>query len=90
MTTILSDDRAQSIGIARLFLSLTVGAFVIGIVWQITTPLLDHARDSGSDEVATQGTMWMQAGIDHLPIIFLFIAVFGLVALSVFQREVLR
>ena len=84
------DDRAQSIGIARFFLSLVVGAFVTWIVWEITSPLLDKADQTAEHPDAVEGVTWLSTAVDYLPIMFLGIAFFGLIALSVFQREMLR
>lgn len=77
-------------GNARLFFSLFVGAIVIWLVSEITSPLFDHAKEDGSGRVATQGTTWLQQFGDFLPIMFLLIAFFGIIAYSVFKREVLR
>lgn len=86
----MMDNRAQSIGIARFFLSLVAGAFVVWIVFEVTSPLLDRARETGSDERTVEATGWLTTGIDYLPLLFLLVAFFGLIALSIFQRERLR
>lgn len=86
----MMDERAQAIGIARLFLSLTVGAVVFWIVTKVTDPVFDSAREQGTDEVSSQGTIWLQEGVNHIPILFLIIAFFGLIAYSVYSREVTR
>lgn len=81
------DDRAQAIGILRLFLSLGVGAVVIWIVTIVTDPLFDHAGSSANDQVSNQGTQWLQDGVGFIPILFLGIAFFGLIAYSVYRRS---
>lgn len=86
----IRDDRGDAIGNARLFFSLFVGAIVIWLVSEITTPLFENAKEDGSGQVATQGTMWLQEFGDFLPVMFLLIAFFGIIAYSVFKREVLR
>lgn len=80
------DDRAQAIGIARLFLALLVGAIVIFIVNTVGGKILDHAGQSGSGQVATTGTNYMTQAMQYLPIAFLFISFFGLIAYSVYSR----
>lgn len=83
------DDRAQAIEISRLFLGLLVGAVVFWVVDSVAEPLLDIAGESGSGEVAAQGTSYMTEGVAFLPVVFLFISFFGLIAYSVFSRQVL-
>lgn len=87
LTRLVADDRAQAIGILRLFLSLGVGAIVIWIVTLVADPVLDHADAASTDTTSTQGTQWLQEGIDFIPIIFLFVAFFGLIAYSVYSRR---
>lgn len=84
------DNRAQSIGIAQFFLSLCVGAFVFWIVASITAPMFDYSYASTADPDALEATGWLETGVDYLPVIYLGIAFFGLIALSIFQREMLR
>jgi hypothetical protein len=84
----MTDNRA-SIGIIRFFLSLIAGAVVVWIVWEVANPILDGARGATNNAEANQGTEWFQLLVDNLPITFLMIAFFGLIALAVFQREVL-
>ncbi len=84
------DDRAQAIGISQLFLGLLVGVVVVGIVGKVTEPLFEKANAAGSGEVASNGTTWLQQGVDFLPIVFLLIGFFGLIAYSVWSREAVR
>ena len=83
------DERAQSVGIARLFLSLVVALVLAWIVKTVTDPILTQAAAAGETAQATQATSWFEAGVGSLFLFFLVIAVFGVVALAVFQREVL-
>ena len=85
------DDRAQAIGIARLVLALAVGAVVYWIVDLVTDPLFSHVdgkTEPGS--VGATGTSYLMEGVAYLPIAFLGISFFGLIAYSVYQREVIR
>lgn len=84
------DNRAQAIGISQLFLGLGVGAVVFWIVSEVASPMFDIAKEQGSGEVATNGTTWLQQGVNFLPIVFLMISFFGLIAYSVYTRGVLR
>lgn len=84
------DERAQSIGILRMFLALAVGAIVVWLVRLAGDPILDTAGDHGTDATSSQGTAWLQTGVDYLPILFLLICFFGLIAYSVYRREVVR
>lgn len=83
--------QAGSIGIWRFFLSLIVGGILIMLALNpIAGPLLDRAANSTTNTTANQGTAWLQAGVDNMPIIFLIISFFGLIAGAVYMREVLR
>jgi hypothetical protein len=82
-----ASERGQAIGILRLFLGLMFGAIVYWIVQIATDPMLAYADNSSSDSVSSQGTTWIESGIDYLPLLFLFLGFFGLIALSVFRRR---
>lgn len=86
----LSRARAQSIGTVRYFLALVVGAFGFWLVSLIADPMLSGARDTTNSTTAHQGSNWLEAGVNFLPIAFLLIGFFGIVALAIFQRERLR
>lgn len=83
------DDRAQSIGISRLFLGLVVGAICYFIAEQITTPVLDRAGNATTNATANQATEWFRAGVDLFPVIIAILAFLSVVVLAVIQREVL-
>lgn len=85
-----NDTRGQSIGIARFFLSLIVAAIVGWIVELVATPVLQGTLDASNNAQANEATNWFLTGVDYLPIAFMIIAFFGLITLSIFQREVLR
>lgn len=82
------DDRGISIGIARFFLSLIVGAVMIFIVATVTDPILSRAETGSDGTAAAPGTGWLQQGIDFMPVLFVLVAGFGLVAYAVFRRQV--
>lgn len=84
------DDRAQAIGILRLFLGLAVGAVVLWILDLAAGPMLSRAANSASDETSAQGTEWLQEGLQYMPMLFLGVSFFGLIAYSVYSREVGR
>jgi hypothetical protein len=84
------DNRAQSVGIARFILSLIAAAPIVWIVWQTTSRILPGAKNATSHSQANQATVWIQDGIDWLPVAFLLVAFFGIVILAIYQREVLR
>lgn len=86
----MMDERAQSIGILRMFLGLIVGAVVTMIVREVANPILEKAGTHGTDATSSQGTAWLQEGVNYLPILFLGICFFGLIAYSVYRREVIR
>lgn len=84
------DNRGSATGIARFFLALLVGAIVTWIVYEITNPLFSHVKDSGGDPVQQTATGYLEVFQANLPVIFLLFAFFSLLALAVFQREILR
>ena len=84
------DDRASATGIARYFLALMVGAIITWIVWEIGRPILDYSANASSNATANQGNAWLRTGIEHFPIYFLLLSLFGIVALAIYQRETLR
>jgi len=86
------NDRAQAggIGIARVFFSLGVGAIVFWILNLVTDPLFaraDTVNTAGS--AGAQGTSYLREAVAFAPILFAFVTFFGLIAYSVFSREVL-
>jgi uncharacterized membrane protein YhdT len=84
------DNRAQSIGIARFFLSLGVGAIVYWIADLVTTPVLAGAYNATGNATANQATQWFEQSVNAMPLAFALISFVGIIALSVFQREILR
>lgn len=85
------DDRAQAIGIARFVLALGVGAVVVMILNEVTSPLFEHVEgQTASGDAAATGTQYLQEGVAFVPVVFLGISFFGLIAYSVYSREVLR
>lgn len=85
-----TDERAQATGIANFFLALLVGAAVSWIQVSVTEPLFSMTSGAVNDPVAQQSTDWLQLIVTNWPVMALFWAFFSLLALSVFQREVLR
>jgi len=83
----IPDNRAQSIGISRLFLALGVGFVMVMIVNQTTQPMF--ALIGQPDAIATNGTSWLNELIANLPLAYALISLFGLVAYSVFRRQVI-
>jgi len=83
------DERGQSVGIAKFLLSLVVAGMLAWIVNRITKPILDGAEAEAATQTGARASAWFQTGVDSLFLAFLIIAVFGLIALSIYQREVL-
>jgi len=84
------DNRAQSIGIARYFLSFGVAAVVYWITDLVTSPMLRQSRNVTNNATANQATQWFSESVSAMPLAFALISFLGIIALSVFQREVLR
>jgi len=83
------DNRAQPVGIGQFLLSMVVALVLAWMVNTVTEPILSRASAAGETAAATQATSWFQAGVNSLFVFFLIIGVFGIVALAVYQREVL-
>jgi len=86
----LRDTRAQSVGLARFILSLTAGAPVIWIVWEVTSKILPGAKDATNNSKANEATTWIQQAIDYMPLWFLIVSFMGVIILAIYQREILR
>jgi Na+-driven multidrug efflux pump len=84
------NDRAQSIGIIAFFLSLIVGAILIFIVNTVTEPVLSRSSNATTNATLSQGTQYLQTGVDVLPLAFLLIGFFGLLVIAIYQREIGR
>jgi len=83
------DNRAQSVGIGKFLLSLVVALILAWIVQTITDPILAEAESEATAPAAVESSAWFASATDSLFLFFLVIAVFGVVALAVYQREVL-
>lgn len=84
------DTRAQSIGIARYFLALGVGAIMFWILELVTTPLLNRASTTTNNQTANQATSWLSEAISWWPMMLLILSFIGLIVYSVFVRERVR
>ena len=84
------DNRAQSIGIARYILALTVGAVLIWIVNLVSSPILAGATNSTNNAQANQATTWFSELVGFLPVAFVLISTTGIIVYAVFIREVGR
>ena len=73
-----------------MFLGLIVGAVVVWLVTLVGDPTLQSAGTQGTDATSSKGTSWLLTGMDYLPILFLGVCFFGLIAYSVYRREVVR
>lgn len=85
-----TDTRAQATGIANFLLSLLVGAIMAWILQAITNPVFAYADDNVTDAEAQVTQGWLEAVVGNFPVMVLIIAFVSLIALSVYQREVLR
>lgn len=86
---VLTDTRAQSVGISRFLLSMLVAVVLAWIVKTVTEPILSESQTKATEPAAINAVSWLQAGTESLFVFFLVIGLFGIVALAVYQREVL-
>jgi len=85
----MTDTRAQT-GITRFFLSLIVGAMLAYVVGQVVSPLLQQAGEASAGTPAAPATQWFATINEWLVVVFLGVAFFGLLSLSIYQRGVGR
>jgi len=86
---LIRDTRAQAIGLSRFFLALIVGAIMLVVIFRTTNPMLSRASNTTNNAQANAATDWMQAGINHLPVVILLLAFFSVVVYAVYAREIL-
>lgn len=84
----VASRRAQSVGIALFFIALIGGAFVIWINQMAGESILNFAANQTSNPAGNAGTNWFRSFMNLLPVIFMGIGFFGLLAQAIFQREV--
>jgi hypothetical protein len=83
------DTRAQgSISIARFGLALGTGAVMIWMIGLVADQVLPKAEGDLSP-ARQQGTTWLEQGIDLIPLAILLIALFSVIILAVYQRELI-
>lgn len=83
-----SNNRGQATAVFKFFVALVGGAILVLIINEVTSPLFEFINDNNGDPTAATGTTYLEQGINFLPIAFLMISVFGLVAYAVYSREV--
>lgn len=85
----LSDNRAQSIGIANFFLALLVGAIMTWIIGSIARPIHSKMENSTAqgDVVGQQMNDYIGVVLNNQPVLFLFIAFFSLIVIAIVQRQ---
>lgn len=86
-----TDERAQSIGLSRFFLSVfVVGSLLFFIMSQLGVPLLQGAKNSTGNATANQATNWFLDFVGLIPVIMILVGFLGVILLAVWQREVFR
>jgi len=87
-----ADHRGQATGIGNFILALAVGSVLTMILWTVTDPLFNNAaiQPAADDSVGATANGWFESFVSNFPVFVLFAAFFSLLALAVFQREVLR
>lgn len=88
--TLLHDTRGQTIGYVRFFAALLIGGALSYFVLQVTEPILDYAGEASAGTQAAQTTTWLSQYGEYMVVFFVAISFFGLIVLSLYQREVAR
>lgn len=82
------NDRAQAIGIARVFLYLGVGSVIIGLLFnEFGSKILADSQEAATNGTASQAVTWSQQAMNLWPIFLLLTAFMGVVVLAIYQRE---
>lgn len=85
------DERAQSVGLARFFMSVfVVGTLLWFILDRLGTPLLQGAKNATSNGTANSASNMFIDFIGLVPVIMIIVGFMGIVLLAIYQREVLR
>ncbi len=87
---LLTDTRGQPVGILRFFATLLLGAPLAYFALQVTDPILSRAGESAAGTDAAMTATWLGEFGTYLVVVFVGISFFGLVVLSLYQREVAR
>lgn len=91
MGRLRSETRAQgSIGLARFFLALGVGAIMLWMINMVADELLPGAKRATSTEARTQGTEWLMQTPELIAAFILLIALFGTIVSAIYHREVVQ
>lgn len=90
MTESRTQQRAragQPIGIAALFITVAFGVILWLMFKDGQQLLFDYARDHGTTQTAATGTQYLSDAWSATLYVFVGIAVFGLITLSVYRRQ---
>jgi hypothetical protein len=83
------NERAQSIGLARVFLYFGVGALVIGLLYnEFGAKILQNSQEAATNGTASQAVTWSQQAMNLWPIFVLLTGFLAVVVLAIYQREV--
>jgi len=77
----------QSIAIAGLFASLAVGALLLLLFRPIITEILAQGRDRAENPQVVQANDWLGQLLANVEVVFVLIAVFGLIVIAVFRSS---
>lgn len=90
MTSTDEQERAragQPIEIAALFITVSFGVILWLMFKDGQQLLFDYSKEHGTTETAATGTQYLMDAWDATLFVFVGIAVFGLIALSVYRRQ---
>lgn len=77
----------QPLAIAALFITIAFGVILWLIFKEAQQLIFDYARDYGTTETAATGTQYMVDAWGAILYVFVGVAVFGLIILSVYRRQ---
>lgn len=81
-------SHGQAVAIARLFGSLLAGGLLFILFRRVITPILDQADTrTEANTLANDGTRWLGDILGAMPFVLAAIAMFGLIAIAVFQAR---
>lgn len=81
------DHLPQSIEIVQFFSTLGAGAIVAWVVWELVADPLTYVDNNATLELVLRSNEWLNILIENLPLLFLFIAAMGSIAITVFKTQ---
>lgn len=77
----------QSIEYVQFFVSIGAAAVLSWVVWELEATPTTYTADNASLPLVQTSNQWFDTLIQNLPLVFLFIAGMGALAMTVFKSQ---